>query len=179
MRVSIIVAVSANGVIGRDNDLPWRLSADLRRFKRLTMGHHLIMGRRTWESVGKPLPGRTTVVITSRRCRPHPEVAVARSLDEALELIAGDDEVFIAGGAELYRAALPVADRLYLTRIHADFEGDTFFPQLDEAQWRLVSREDHAPDEKNALAYSFLVYERADGEEPPCLPPRLGSRSGS
>ena len=162
MTVSLIVAVSSNGVIGRDGDLPWYLPADLKRFKRTTMGHHLIIGRRTWEEVGKPLPGRTMVVVTrSRRLVPD-GAQVVRSVEQALELAAADDEPFIGGGSQIYTIALArdLVDRIYLTRIHAEVEGDTFFPDVDLDEWELVSEEHHEADEKNEFDYSFLVYER-------------------
>jgi dihydrofolate reductase len=158
--VSIIAAVAANGVIGRDGDLPWHLPSDLRHFKRTTMGHFLIVGRKTWEEVGKPLPGRTMVVVTRDRGLRIDDVIVVHSLKEALEAARGDDEVFVAGGGEIYRQALPLADRVYMTRIHADFEGDTIFPELDRNEFRLVERSDHEPDDRDPFPYSFLVYER-------------------
>jgi len=161
--VSLIVAVSANGVIGRDGGLPWYLPADLKHFKRTTMGHHLIVGRRTWEEVGKPLPGRTMVVVTrSRRFAPD-GAQVAHSVEQALELAAEDDEPFIGGGSQIYRIALArdLVDRVHLTRIHAEVEGDTFFPEIDFGEWELVSEEHHEADEKNEFDYSFLVYERS------------------
>jgi dihydrofolate reductase len=163
MRVSIIVAAAENGVIGRGNTLPWHLPADLRRFKSLTMGHHLLMGRKTWESVGKPLPGRPIVVI-SRRRRGLPEgVRLARSVGEAIALAqgAGESETFLAGGAEIYRIALAEdrVDRVYLTRIHHAFEGDAVFADLHEKVWSLVEREDCAADEKNPYAFSYLTYD--------------------
>jgi dihydrofolate reductase len=163
MRVSLIVAVSKNGVIGREGDLPWHLPADLSHFKRTTMGHHLIIGRRTWDEVGKPLPGRTMVVVTRNR-RFAPEGArVVRSVEQALEVAAGDDEPFIAGGSQIYRICLgrDLVDRVYLTRIHAEVEGDTFFPEFDLDEWELVSEEHHDADEKNEFDHSFLVYERS------------------
>jgi dihydrofolate reductase len=162
MWVSLIVAVSENGVIGRDGGLPWRLSQDLRRFKQLTMGHHLVIGRRTWEEVGTPLPGRTMVVVTRDHRFAAQGVLVAHSLDEALELARDDDEPFIGGGAEIYRMALErsLVDRLYITRVHADIEGDTVFPEIDLEAWRLISREDHEADDKNQYPFSFLVYNR-------------------
>ena len=162
MTVSLIVAVSSNGVIGRDGGLPWHLPADLKHFKRTTMGHHLIIGRRTWEEVGKPLPGRTMVVVT-RSQRFAPEGAkVVRSVEQALEIAAEDDEPFIGGGSQIYRIALArdLVHRIYLTRIHAEVEGDTFFPEFDLDDWELVSEEHHEADEKNEFGYSFLVYER-------------------
>jgi dihydrofolate reductase len=160
--VSIIAAVSDNGVIGLDNDLPWHVPADLRRFKRLTTGHHMIMGRRTWESIGcRPLPGRPTIVMTRDEDYRVERARVAHSLAEALELVASDeDEVFIAGGEAIYRMALPVSHRIYLTRIHAEFDGDTRFPEFDADQWRVVAEERFEPDEKNRYPYSFLLYER-------------------
>ena len=164
MAVSLIVAVSENGVIGRDGGLPWRLSADLKHFKRTTMGHHLIIGRRTWDEVGKPLPGRTMVVVTrSRRFAPE-GVHVAHSLEEALDIARDDDEPFIGGGAHIYRIALArtLVDRIYLTRIHADVEGDTFFPDFDIDRWELVSEEHHQEDERNEFPFSFLIYERRE-----------------
>lgn len=163
MTVSLIVAVSSNGVIGREGGLPWYLPADLKHFKRTTMGHHLIIGRRTWEEVGKPLPGRTMVVVTrSRRFAPE-GVQVARSVEQALDLAAGDDEPFIGGGAQIYHIALArnLVDRLYITRIHAEVEGDTRFPELELDEWELVSEEHHDADKKNEFDYSFLVYDRA------------------
>ena len=162
MAVSLIVAVSENRVIGRAGGLPWRLSADLKHFKKTTMGHHLIIGRRTWDEVGKPLPGRTMVVVTrSRRFAPD-GVRVAHSLEEALDIARNDDEPFIGGGALIYRMALEnnIVDRLYITRVHAEIEGDTFFPNLDLDDWDLVSEEHHEADERNEHSYSFLVYER-------------------
>src|SRR3954452_22634299 len=129
MRVSLIAAVAENGVIGRDGGLPWHLSDDLRRFKRLTMGHTMVMGRRTWESIGRPLPGRRTVVVTRQSAYTvdADDVQVAHSLAAAVECAAssGDDEAFIIGGAELYRDAIAAADRLYITRVHASVDGDT------------------------------------------------------
>jgi dihydrofolate reductase len=160
MTLSVIAAVARNGVIGRDNDLPWRLPADLRRFKRLTMGHSVIMGRRTFESIGRPLPGRRFVVL-SRRADFRPEgVAVAASLDAALGACAGEDEVFVIGGARLFAEALPRADRLYLTRVDAEPAGDVVFPALDPAAWRLREEEAYLGDAEHAHAMVFQVYER-------------------
>ena len=162
MTVSLIVAVSSNGVIGRDGGLPWCLPADLKHFKRTTMGHHLIIGRRTWEEVGKPLPGRTMVVVTRSRNFAPEGAKVVRSVERALELAADDEEPFIGGGAQIYRIALErdLVDRIYLTRIHAEVEGDTIFPEVDLGRWELASEEHHDADEKNEFSYSFLVYER-------------------
>lgn len=160
--VSLIVAMSSNRVIGRDGDLPWHLPADLRHFKQTTMGHHLIIGRATWDEVGKPLPGRTMVVVTRNRDFSADGVLVAHSVEAALALARDDDEPFIGGGAEIYRQALEseIVDRLYVTRIHAEVEGDTFFPSLDLDRWLLADRVDHPADEKNEFAYSFESYDR-------------------
>ena len=162
MAVSLIVAVSENGAIGRDGGLPWRLSGDLKHFKRTTMGHHLIIGRRTWDEVGKPLPGRAMVVVTRSRHLQAEGATVVHSLDEALEVARSDDEPFIGGGAHIYQMALEndVVNRLYITRVHAEVKGDTFFPPLDLDGWELISEERHEADEKNQFPYSFLVYER-------------------
>ena len=162
MKLSIIAAIASNGVIGRGNDLPWHLSEDLKRFKRLTMGHHLIMGRKTFESIGRPLPGRSMIVI-SRRKRPLPEgVQLADSLEAAVGMASdqGEDEAFVAGGAEIYALALPKADRLYLTRIEAAFDGDTYFPDIDDAVWK-ITREQRFPASRNApWDFRFQILER-------------------
>ena len=162
MRVSIIAAVAKNGTIGVDNRLPWRLPADLRHFKALTMGHHLIMGRKTFESVGT-LPGRTTIVVSRRGLAECPAgVRVAPSLPEALDLArrAGETEAFVAGGAEIYRAALDYADRMYLTRIERSFSGDAKFPDFDAEEWSEDEKRTVEPDEKNPHRFSFVVLER-------------------
>jgi len=162
MRVSLIVATADDRVIGRANALPWRLPADLKRFKRLTMGHHLIIGRKTWESIGRPLPGRHMIVL-SRQPRDLPdEVMRAGTLAEALERArqSGDDEAFIAGGASIYAEALPLADRLYLTRIAATIPGDTYFPPVDWSDWRRVESTSQAPDDANPYPYRFEVWDR-------------------
>jgi dihydrofolate reductase len=161
MTISVIVAMTADRVIGRDNTLPWRLPADLRRFKRLTLGRHLVVGRKTWESIGRPLPGRKMVVVTRQRGFRADGVEVVHSVDDALAVARenGEDEVFIAGGEEIYRQTLARAHRLYLTLVHATFEGDAFFPEYDAAAWTEVEREDRAADEKNPHAFSFVTYE--------------------
>ena len=160
--VSLIVAMSSNRVIGRGGDLPWHLPADLRHFKKTTMGHHLIIGRATWDEVGKPLPGRTMVVVTRNRDFSADGVLVAHSVEEALALARDDNEPFIGGGAEIYRQALAadVVDRLYITRVHARVEGDTFFPPIDLDQWLLADRVDHPADKKNEHPYTFERYDR-------------------
>lgn len=170
MKLSIIVAMSANRVIGRNNALPWKLKADLARFQRLTMGHCLLMGRNTFESIGRPLPGRKMVVLTCRPDYAPPGVVVAHSLDEALRSVVeggADDEVFVAGGEQLYRQTIARAERLYLTLVHGEFEGDAHFPEFDVGSWTLLSREDHPADADNPHPFSFLVYDRAVSEPMP------------
>jgi dihydrofolate reductase len=167
MKVSLIAALASNNVIGRDNGLPWHLSTDLKRLKALTMGHYFIMGRKTWDSVGRPLPGRTIVVITRRAGFQPDGVTVAGSLEEALRVAeaAGETEAFIAGGAEIFSLAIHRADRMYLTRVHADVEGDTWFPEFDDVtEWQLTDSEHFEADEKNDHPFSFLTYDRAAGE---------------
>lgn len=167
MIVSLIAAVSENGVIGRDGQLPWRLSADLKRFKQLTTGRPIIMGRRTWDSIGRPLPGRTSIVVTRQKRfeTPYPEVHVVHDIDAALQVATtapgGDSEAFIIGGAEIYAAALPHANRLYLTKVLSEVEGDAYFLPMDPREWRLLTAENHAADAKNEFAHTFEVYERA------------------
>jgi dihydrofolate reductase len=162
MRVSLIAAMARNRVIGRDNRVPWHLPPDLRRFKQLTLGHLLIVGRKTFESIGcRPLPGRRMVVVTHQEGYAAEGVRVVRSIDEALALGRGDDEVFVAGGTEIYRQTLPVADRIHLTLIEEDFPGDAYFPEFDPAEWRLVEREDHGPTEDVPFSWSFQVFDRA------------------
>lgn len=163
MKLSLIVAMSDNRVIGRAGGLPWHLSADLRRFKRLTMGHFLLMGRKTYESIGRPLPGRTSIVITRQSDYQVPAgVLLARSLEEALQMVRGEEEVFVIGGGEIYEQTLPLAARLYVTRVHAMVEGDTYFPTFDEQAWQIVEHSRHEPDQKNAYPYSFVTLERID-----------------
>lgn len=167
-RISLIAAVSENGVIGRDGDLPWRLPDDMRRFKRITTGHPVIMGRRTLESMdGRPLPERRNIVLTRR----DPErlgvagdgIEVARDLDDALRRAGDADEVFVIGGEAVYRAALPRADRIYLTRVHTSVEGDVHFPEIDFDAWVVVGAERHEADERHAHAFTFTTYERRRG----------------
>jgi dihydrofolate reductase len=160
MTISIIAALSRNGVIGADNRLPWRLPEDLARFKRLTLEHSVIMGRKTFESIGKPLPKRRNIVLTRNATNLPAGVTVARSLDEAFELTSGEEEVFVAGGAEIYRQTLERANRMYLTRIHADIEGDAYFPAFDESAWRISEKIDHADAVPHG--YSFVTFERAE-----------------
>ena len=166
MKLTILVAMSDDRVIGREGGLPWRLSADLRRFKQITMGHCLLMGRKTYESIGRPLPGRTSVVITHKDHLDVPEgVYVARNFGEALRRVAGQDEVFVIGGGEIYEQALPLASRILMTRVHARVEGDTYFPTFDPDQWRVVEEQRFSADENNAYDYSFLTLDRVEARE--------------
>lgn len=162
MKITLIAAMASNRVIGKDNDVPWKLPPDLKRFQRLTMGHVLLMGRKTYESVGRPLPGRTNLVVTRQEGFAPEGVHVARSLEEALVWAkqTGESELFVAGGAEIYRQTLPVADRLQLTRIEEEFPGDAYFPEYDETEWVLVEREDHEPGDGAPFAYSYQVFDR-------------------
>ncbi len=162
MRLSVLAALSENRVIGNQGRLPWRLPDEMRRVKQLSMGHCLLMGRKTFESIGRSLPGRTTIVITRNPDFAHKDVVVARDLDAAITTAEkrGDDEAFVFGGETIYQLALPQADRLYLTRIHAEFEGDAFFPDFDEREWALVSETRHPADENHTYAFTFQWYER-------------------
>jgi len=158
-RLNVIVARARNGVIGRDGTLPWHLSEDLRHFKRTTLGHPIVMGRRTWESIGRPLPGRRSIVLTRNPRWTAPGVERTDSLAQALAMCEGAAEVFVIGGAELFAEALPLAQRLYLTEIDADFEGDTFFPPIDRGAWREVSREHLAPQAPRPFGIDFVTLE--------------------
>lgn len=160
MKLTIIAAIGRNGEIGRGGGLPWRLPADLAFFKRTTMGHAVIMGRRTFDEVKKPLPGRENIVVTRNRSFAADGVVAVASLDDAIAHCAGREEAFVIGGAEIYRQALAIADRMILTRIDGEFEADTHFPAFDERAWREVSRETHEADEKNKWGYAFVVMER-------------------
>ena len=158
--ISLIVAVASNGVIGRDGALPWRLSADLKRFKALTMGKPIVMGRLTYESIGKPLPGRQNIVITRRVDYVADGCDVVSSPEAAIELVGDAEEIMIIGGGEIYRAFLPLADRIHLTRVEADTEGDAYFPKLDPATWRETGRESLAANESNDHDIVFITLER-------------------
>lgn len=172
MKVSIIVGRARNGVIGRDGDLPWRLSADLAQFKRRTMGHHLIMGRKTFESLPGLLPGRPHLVLSRDPTYAPEGVARCGSLDEAFSIAraAGDDEAFVIGGGVVYRDALAFADRVYLTRVHAEVDGDVTFDELDAASWTEVERTEHDADERNAHPFSVCVYDRIERPESAATP---------
>jgi dihydrofolate reductase len=158
--VALIAAIAQNGIIGVDNRLPWRLAADLRRFRALTSGHSIIMGRKTWESLGKPLPDRQNIVVTRQREFLAPGAEIAASLAGALAAVSRPEPVFVIGGEALYREALPLADKLYLTEIHRDFEGDTRFPGYARGAWRETLRETHHADAPGGFDYAFTAYER-------------------
>jgi len=162
MIISQIVAASLNNVIGKDNGLPWRMPTDMAYFKNTTWGHHIVTGRRNYEAEGKALPGRVNIVLTRNPDFQISDGIVVHQLDEAIEFAskAGEDELFIVGGAEIYKLAMQLTERIYLTRIHAHIEGDTFYPELDMTVWKQVSIHRRKADEKNPYDYDFLVYER-------------------
>ena len=159
-RLTLIAARARNGVIGRNNQMPWKIPGEQAYFKRMTMGHPIVMGRKTWASIGRPLPGRRNIVITRDHAYSAIGADVVGSLDEALSLAGEADEIFVIGGGQLYAEAMSRASRLMLTEIDADFDGDTFMPPPDRAQWRETSREHHPPAGDRAFGYSFVVYER-------------------
>lgn len=161
-RLSVIAALARNRVIGIENSLPWRLPEDLAHFKALTLNHPVLMGRKTFESLGRPLPGRTNIVITRDPGYCRNGCQVADSIPAALALCADADEVFFVGGAELYAQAIPLADRLYLTEVETDAEGDAWFPDYDRSAFREVSRESHTGEKGDALRFDFVVYERVE-----------------
>ncbi|NUM48611.1 MAG: dihydrofolate reductase [Anaerolineales bacterium] len=162
MLISLIVALDQNRGIGKDNRIPWRLPADLKNFKTLTLGHHLIVGRKTAESIGRPLPGRAGVLITRAGDFTLTGWETVHSLAEALTLTRhrGETEAFIGGGAEIYSQSLPLADRIYLTRVHTTVPADTFFPAFDETAWLVRENREHPADEKNEFAFTFQLWER-------------------
>ena len=164
MKKSIIAAMSTNGVIGRDNQLPWHMPADMKHFKHMTQGHPVIMGRKTLHSMGnKPLPNRLNIVLSrNKQTPPSQDFHMVHTLKEAFALAAnsGAQETFIIGGSQLYHLALPFTDTLYITEIHAHIEGDTYFPTLDHSEWEKISKKSHKADEKNRYDYSFFTYNR-------------------
>ncbi len=162
MIISLLVAADENNVIGKNNQLPWHLPSDLRYFKNLTWGMPILMGRKTFDSIGKPLPGRKTIVITRSRDWKQEQVHTVHSLKDAIDKAVefGVKEIFVIGGAEIFTSAFPEARRIYLTRIHHQFDGDVYFPAMG-AEWELVENKDVAADEKNAYAHSFQVWERS------------------
>jgi dihydrofolate reductase len=161
MRLALIVAMAENRVIGRNNQLPWRIPADLRHFKALTLGKPVIMGRKTYESIGRPLPGRDNIVISADSGYQAEGCQVVHSVEQALEAAGSCEEAMIIGGANLYRQTLENADRLYLTLVKAEPEGDTWFPEIELQQWREIERQAHTADENNEYDYDFVVLERA------------------
>jgi dihydrofolate reductase len=160
MNLSLIVAMARNRTIGVNNTLPWRCPEDLKHFKALTMGHHMIMGRKTFDSIGKPLPGRTTVIVTRNTELKVEGCLVAHSLEQAITVCQDDSEIFIVGGAELYAQALPLVDKLYITEIHQDIDGDAHFPAYNQADWSLVSKEIRSQQLPQPLEYHFTCYQR-------------------
>lgn len=159
--ITIIAAIANNNVLGKDNQLIWHIPADLKRFKKETSGHHIIMGRKTYESLGRPLPNRVNVVISRNMNYPTPTgCVVVDSLEKALEIAKNDANPFIIGGAQIYAEAMNIADKLDLTHVHHDFDGDVFFPLIDSDIWEETSREDFEADGPNSLNYSFVTYER-------------------
>ncbi len=160
MIISIIAAIGENRELGFRGSIPWHLPEDFKRFKELTIGHPVIMGQRTFESIGKPLPGRTNIVLTKSLDFYADGCRVVRSLDEALDIAKKSNEAFVIGGGQIYHLAMPVARKLYLTQVHGKFEADTFFPEWSDAEWRLVSSEPYTKDGRNAFDYDFCVYER-------------------
>ena len=161
MKISLIVAMASNRIIGQDGQMPWHLSADLKRFKQITMGHPIIMGRKTYEAIGRPLPGRTNIII-SRSSAYQPEGCVlVNSVEAAIEHGCNlSDEVFVIGGAEIYKAALPLADNLYITQINKEFEGDTFFPEIDYKDWVEEQREEVSDNRAAGFSYSFVKLQK-------------------
>jgi dihydrofolate reductase len=160
MKISLIVAMASNRAIGLNNRMPWHLSADLKKFKQITMGAPILMGRKTYESIGRPLPGRTNIIISRNPSYRQPGCLVFNDIETALEHCRDAEEIFVIGGSAFYRSMLPVADTLYLTQIHKDFPGDTFFPEIDAEQWVEVDREDIRDDPDAAFSYSFLKLEK-------------------
>ena len=159
-RLSLIVAMAKNRIIGANGKIPWHLPNELQLFKSVTMGHHIIMGRKTYESINRLLPGRTTVIVTRQKDYAVAGAKIAHTLDEAVALCAGDSEIFIIGGGELYRAALPKADRIYLTVVDAEPAGDTKMPEFDATQWRVHSTQRYSKDDRHAHDYRFEIHDR-------------------
>lgn len=158
--ITIIAAIAENNALGKDNQLIWHLPADLKRFKKVTSNHHIIMGRKTFESLGKPLPNRTTIIITRNPNYTAEGCVIVNSLQEAIDAATEDENPFILGGAEIYTLAIEIADKLDLTFVHHQFEADVFFPKIDKTVWKETSREDFKADEKNIYDYSFVTYIR-------------------
>lgn len=160
MLIATIFAMSENRVIGKNNQLPWHLPADLKHFKKVTLGKPILMGRKTYESIGRPLPERCNVVITKDSDYQAPGCVVVNSIEKALAVTKESDEIFVIGGALLYQEMLPLTQRLYMTIIHQQFEGDAFFPELNKNEWHEVERLNHSEDAENKHSYSFLILDR-------------------
>ena len=156
--------MSKNRVIGANGTIPWHLPDELKLFKSLTMGHHILMGRKTWESIGRLLPGRTTVIVSRQPGYRVPGAIVAHTLEAAIAACGTDDEIFVIGGAEIFRAALPLADRLYLTIVEAEIAGDVHMPEFPQDEWREISSQRHATDERHPYAYRHAVYDRVHAD---------------
>jgi dihydrofolate reductase len=165
MRISAVVAMSDNRVIGKDNQLLWHLPADLKHFKQITMGKPILMGRKTFQSIGRPLPGRVNIVITQDKNFKADGCVVVHSIQAALKAVENQAEICVIGGAELYRQMLPIIQRIYLTIVHHDFSGDAFFPELDMNEWKEVERTELASDEKNNYSCSFLVLDKKQSRD--------------
>jgi len=162
MNLTIIAAMAKGRVIGKDNDLIWHLPDDLKHFKNLTKGHHVIMGRKTFESMGKPLPGRTNIVITRQKDYKADGCILVHTLEEAIRKAEGDAQPFIIGGGEIYKQALKYAQTIELTEVHGEFEGDTTFPEFDTSKWKEIERNSHATDEKHKYSFDFTRYQKID-----------------
>ena len=162
MTISLVVAASENNAIGKNNQLIWHLPNDLKFFKNTTWGFPVIMGRKSFESVNKPLPGRTNIVITTNPDWKVETVIVVKNLKDAIQKAAetNSKQIFIIGGGEIYKQSMDIADNIYITRVHADLEGDTFFPEIDKSKWKLTSNQDFEADEKHAYSYSFQIWEK-------------------
>lgn len=162
MKISIIAAIAENRVIGKDNNLPWRLAADLKKFKELTSGHHIIMGRKTFESIGRPLPNRTSVIITRNKNYKAEGCLVAHSLSEAISLSKEDEEVFIIGGAQIFEIAISLADKMYLSWVAAEPDGEILFPKFNEDEWAIAHSDHFLKDSNNEYNFTFKIYERKE-----------------
>ena len=159
--MNLIAAMAKNRVIGKDGELPWRLPDEMKHFVRVTTGHTVVMGRRTFESIGKkPLPNRRNIVLTSDSAYDCPGIEVASSVPAAIQMLEPGEELFVCGGEQAYREAMPLADQLYLTLVHAEVQGDAYFPRFDETKWRLIGETMHPPDERHAYAFTFYHYQR-------------------
>ncbi|MBZ9651994.1 dihydrofolate reductase [Psychroflexus montanilacus] len=158
MKITMVAAAAENNALGKNNDLVWHLPDDFKRFKAITSHHHIVLGRKTFESFPKLLPNRKHIVITRQTDYKREGIEVVHSLEEALQSCAGEEEVFIIGGGEIYKQAMPYADKIELTRVHASFEADAFFPEIDESKWKLVNKEVHKQDERHKYDFSYLTY---------------------